>query len=126
MCHLLFSVPPPQVTVSHDGGSSTAVVAELTLTCTIIVNSILNSTEITVSNVWIGPNGQLMNNSHITISGPVRFIDDVYVSTAMFDGLSTPESGIYACQGTIRSNEHDFSTEGVGYGANFITVQSKT
>ena len=121
-----FSAPPPQVTVSHDGGSLITAGSSLTLTCTIIVNSILNSTEITVSNVWIGPNGQLLNNSHVTISSPVHFIDNVYVSTAMFDGLSTTDSGIYACQSTIHSNEHDFSTEGVGYGANSITVQSKT
>ena len=67
-----------------------------------------------------------MNDSHVTISSPVHFIDNVYVSTAMFDGLSTTDSGIYVCRGTVRSNGHHFSTEGVGYGANTITMQSKT
>ena len=110
----------------HESVSPATAGAQLTLTCTIIVNSILNSTEITVSNMWIGPNGQLLNNSRVTISGPIHLFDNVYVSTAIFDGLSTIDSGIYACRGTIRSKGHDFSTEGVGYGANTIIMQSKT
>ena len=109
----------------HNGGSPTTAGAMLTLTCTIIVNNILNSTEITVSNVWIGPNGHLLNNSHVTISGPIHLYDNVYVSTAIFDGLSTTDSGIYACRGTVRSNGNDFSTEGVGHGVNTIIMQSK-
>ena len=109
----------------HESGSPTTASAALTLTCTIIVNSILSSTEITVSNVWIGPNGQLMNNSRVTIFSPVKLFNNVYVSTAMFDGFGTTDSGIYACQGTVRSNEHDISTEGVGYGANTIIIHGK-
>ena len=112
--------------MSQDGGSLITAGSSLTLTCTTIVNSILSSTEITVSNAWFGPNGQLMNNSRVTIFGLVHLYDNVYVSTAIFDGLSTTDSGIYACRGTVRSNGNDFSTEGVGHGANIIIMQSKT
>ena len=111
--------------MSHDGGNPITAGATLTLICSIIVNSKLSSTKITVSNVWIGPNGQLFNNSHVTISDLVHFFDNVYVSTAMFDGLSTADSGIYACRGIVRSSRHDFSTEGVGYGVNILTIQRK-
>ena len=112
--------------MSHDGGNPITAGSSLTLTCTIIVNSILSSTEITVSNVWIGPNGQLMNNSHVTISSPVHLYDNVYVSTAMFDSLSTTDSGFYACRGTVSSSRHNYSTEGVGHGANTVTIQGKS
>lgn len=93
-------MPPPRVLLSTDTGrfiSENTVI----LTCTITLASTVNNGEV-VATTWLGPNGQLINSSSVTLSNVNSIANGAYQSTLTITGfVPAVHNGDYTCNTTI-------------------------
>ena len=119
---ILSTVPPPSVSVTHS--SSTYAGTNFNLTCTIELNTAVDTT-VVVNSTWHGPvvipTGTRVNASEPTSTGAR------YQTTLMFRPLNTSDSGNYTCEVTVSpSPESQFITGSApGSGTLFVAVEGK-
>ena len=90
----IITVPTPTVTVSAPSGMYFAT-TNLTLTCTIEIESGLGSVDVTA--MWIGPQGILSGTDPIMIQGNALR----YESALAIDSLPTISSATYTCTAMV-------------------------
>ena len=104
---LLFkSVPPPQLTLTITPSNTTTlyVGTPVNLTCTATIDTTIVNTAVTVSSMWIAPNGeQLTNNSNDRITIVDVLQSAPYTSVLMFDPADDMDTGDYQCNVTVVS-----------------------
>ena len=105
------SVPPPQVTLTITSPSNTTTLYEGTpvnLTCTATIDTTIVNTNITVSSMWIAPNGEQLtsssSNDRITIVDMLQSAP--YTSVLMFDPADDMDTGDYQCNITVVQNNN--------------------
>ena len=102
---ILLSVPPPQLTLTITPSNTTTLYegTRVNLTCTATIDTTIVNTAVTVSSMWIAPNGEQLtsssSNDRITIveSAP-------YTSVLMFDPADDMDTGDYQCNVTVEQN----------------------
>ena len=102
-------VPPPQVTLTITSPSNTTTLYEDTpvnLTCTATIDTTIVNTPVTVSSMWIAPNGEQLtsssSNDHITIVDMLQSAP--YTSVLMFDPADDMDTRDYQCNITVVDN----------------------
>ena len=105
------SVPPPQITLTITSPSNTTTLYEGTpvnLTCTATIDTTIVNTNITVSSMWIAPNGEQLtsssSNDRITIVDMLQSAP--YTSVLMFDPADDMDTGDYQCNITVMQNNN--------------------
>ena len=105
------SVPPPQVTLTIASPSNITTLYEGTpvnLTCTATIDTTIVNTNITVSSMWIAPNGEQLtsnsSNDRITIVDMLQSAP--YTSVLMFDPADDMDTGDYQCNITVVQNNN--------------------
>jgi len=92
------NILPPGVESAYAG-------SQLTLTCSIVVNSILFPTlgDLVVTSVWSDPGGGMFSSDgRITVSpASQQGITTTFTSTVMFNTLRTSDAGTYTCEATV-------------------------
>ena len=105
---LLFaSVPPPQLTLTITSLSTTLYEGTpVNLTCTATIDTTIVNTPVTVSSIWIAPNGeQLTSSSSIDRITIVDMLQSApYTSVLMFDPADDMDTGDYQCNITVVQN----------------------
>ena len=116
------AVPPPSVSVSNSSGTYAGT--NFNLTCTIELNTAVNTT-VVVNSTWRGPLG---------VPAGTRFVASEPTGTGarsqtilMFHPLNTSDSGNYTCEATVSpSPESQFiSGSTAGRGILSISVQGE-
>ena len=104
-------VPPPQLTLTITSPSNTTTLYEGTpvnLTCTATIDTTIVNTPVTVSSMWIAPNGEQLtsssSNDRITIVDMLQSAP--YTSVLMFDPADDMDTGDYQCNVTIVQNSN--------------------
>ena len=104
-----FLVPPPQLTLTITSPSNTTTLYEGTpvnLTCTATIDTTIVNTPVTVSSMWIAPNGEQLtsssSNDRITIVDMLQSAP--YTSVLMFDPADDMDTGDYQCTMTVVQN----------------------
>ena len=69
-----------------------------------------------VTSLWTGPNGVIVNDDRVTINATVD--NDVYITILYFDYLYESDEGIYTCN--VTTNSHTVSLD-----ANLNNLTSK-
>ena len=100
-------VPPPQVTLTITSLSSTLYEGTpVNLTCTATIDTTIVNTPVTVSSMWIAPNGEQLtsssSNDRITIVDMLQSAP--YTSVLMFDPADDMDTGDYQCAVTVAQN----------------------
>ena len=118
----LSTVPPPSVSVTNS--SSTYAGTNFNLTCTIELNTAVD-TPVVVNSTWHGP-VEIPTGTRIIASEPTG-TGIRYQTILMFRPLNTSDSGNYACEVTVSpSPESQFITASTeGSGTLFVAVQGK-
>ena len=108
------SVPPPQVTLTITSPSNTTTLYEGTpvnLTCTTTIDTTIVNTPVTVSSMWIAPNGEQLtsssSNDRITIVDMLQSAP--YTSVLMFDPAGPADdmdTGDYQCNIIVVDNSN--------------------
>ena len=100
---------PSSVTVVSDLGSSIAPEVDVTLTCTVELNSDLASVlTVSVTIAWTGPSGMLSSGSVPVMVGNSP---TVYTSTLVLNAVMSDDAGNYSCQAmTISLSPYLFSS----------------
>ena len=111
MCCLCPAVPPPQLFLTITSPSNTTTLYEGTpvnLTCTATINTTIVNTPVTVSSMWIAPNGEQLtsssSNDRITIVDMLQSAP--YTSVLMFDPADDMDTGDYQCNVTVVQNNN--------------------
>ena len=104
-------VPPPQVTLTITSPSNTTTLYEGTpvnLTCTATIDTTIVNTPVTVSSMWIVPNGEQLtsssSNDRITIVDMLQSAP--YTSVLMFDPADDMDTGDYQCKASVVDNSN--------------------
>ena len=105
------AVPPPQLTLTITSPSNTTTLYEGTpvnLTCTATIDTTNVNTPVTVSSMWIAPNGEQLtsssSNDRITIVDMLQSAP--YTSVLMFDPADDMDTGDYQCNITVIQNNN--------------------
>ena len=104
---LFVSVPPPQLTLTITSPSTTLYEGTpVNLTCTATIDTTIVNTPVTVSSMWIAPNGEQLtsssSNDRITIVDMLQSAP--YTSVLMFDPADDMDTGDYLCNITVVQN----------------------
>ena len=105
---LFVSVPPPQLTLTITPSNTTTLYegTPVNLTCTATIDTTTVNTNITVSSMWIAPNGEQLtsssSNDRITIVDMLQSAP--YTSVLMFDPADDMDTGDYQCNVTVVDN----------------------
>ena len=105
------------VAVSSDPVSPIRPVgSEVTLTCTVDLNSTVD-VPVTVNTTWTGPAG-------VTLSPTTPVMENLtrYTSTAMVDSFGRDQSGVYTCTATVSLTSTFVTDSGSESGSARITV----
>ena len=99
LIHLLFyihTVPPPNVTILPSGPIQGAMVGSPeVINCTITeVSGVAPDSGIII---WIGPNGEVINNSRTMIMEAYNSDDNTYTSSLQFTYLMEGDNDTYTC-----------------------------
>jgi len=121
--HFILPVPVPVVELFSPGVLSAYAGSQLTLTCSIVLDSTLFPIlgDLVVTSVWRDPGGGMLSrNSRVTVS-PVsqQGITTIFTSTVMFNTLRTSDAGTYTCEATVapRGSTAGTVTNEVGSGS---------
>ena len=119
----LSTVPPPSINVTNS--SSTYAGTNFNLTCTIELNTAVDTT-VVVNSTWGRP-VVIPTGTHVVDSEPTGTGARYYQSTLMFRPLNTSDSGNYTCEATVSpSPELQFITASTpGRGSLFVAVEGK-
>ena len=117
------TVPPPSVRVTNSSGTYAGT--NFNLTCTIELNTAVDTPVVVNSSTWYGPLG-IPTGTRIIASEPTG-TGAVYQITLMFRPLNTSDGGDYTCEATVSpSPESLFITASApGSGTLFVAVQGK-
>ena len=102
------SVPPPQLTLTITPSNTTTLYegTPVNLTCTATIDTTIVNTAVTVSSMWIAPNGEQLtsssSNDRITIVDVLQSAP--YTSVLMFDPADDMDTGDYQCNVTVVDN----------------------
>ena len=105
---ILLSVPPPQLTLTITPSNTTTLYegTPVNLTCTATIDTTIVNTAVTVSSMWIAPNGEQLtsssSNDRITIVDMLQSAP--YTSVLMFDPADDMDTGDYQCNITVEQN----------------------
>ena len=104
-------VPSPQLTLTITSPSNITTLYEGTpvnLTCTATIDTTIVNTPVTVSSMWIAPNGEQLtsssSNDRITIVDMLQSAP--YTSVLMFDPADDMDTGDYQCNVTVVDNSN--------------------
>ena len=106
--------------VFHGGGATAFAGSQLTLICSIALDSTLFSIlgDLVVTRMWSGPgSGMLSIGGRITVSPASRQgLSTTFTSQVVFNTLRTSDAGTYTCQATVapRGSTAGTVTNGVG------------
>ena len=122
-CTYFFIVPSPSVHVTNS--SSTYAGTNFNLTCTIELNTAVDTT-VVVNSTWHGP-VMIPTGTRVVASEPTGTGARYYLTTLMFWPLNTSDSGHYTCEATVSpSLELQFITASTpGRGSLFVAVEGK-
>ena len=104
------SVPPPQLTLTITPSITTTLYegTPVNLTCTATIDTTIVNTNVTVSSMWIAPNGEQLtsssSNDRITIVDMLQSAP--YTSVLMFDPADDMDTGDYQCNITVVQNNN--------------------
>ena len=105
MFNSILPVPAPVVSVFHGEGATAFAGSQLTLTCSIVLDSTLFSIlgDLVVTSMWSGPgSGMLSSGGRITVSPASRQgVSTTFASQVLFNTLRTSDAGSYTCQATV-------------------------
>ena len=102
-----FTVPPPNVTISPSGPIQGAMVGRpQMIQCTVSTVSGVESSSVMIS--WMGPGGNVTNNSRVTIN-PTTVNDSDFISILYFMYLMEGDEGSYTCSVTILETNEEQS-----------------
>ena len=97
---------PPNVTISPSGPIQRAMVgSSQVINCTAITPTLLD-----VVFTWIGPSGNIIDDSRVTISQTVANGDN-YTSSLQFDYLMEGDEGTYTCVVSLLSINNSDSVD---------------
>ena len=102
------TVPPPQLTLTITPSNTTTLYegTPVNLTCTATIDTTIVNTAVTVSSMWIAPNGEQLTSSSsndcITIVDMLQSAP--YTSVLMFDPADDMDTGDYQCNVTVVDN----------------------
>ena len=98
-------VPVPTVDIFPPGGASAYAGSQLTLTCSIVLDSTLFFIlgDLVVASMWSDPGGgMLSSDGRVTVSpASQQGITTTFISTVMFNTLRTSDAGTYTCEATV-------------------------
>ena len=120
VCFIFLPVPVPVVSIFPPGVASAYAGSQLTLTCSIVLDSTLFPIlgDLVVTSVWSDPGGgMLSSDGRITVSqASLQGISTTFLSTVMFNTLRTSDAGTYTCEATVapRGSTAGTVTNGVG------------
>ena len=107
------SVPPPSVSITHDGGAITPYAGSvLTLTCEVTLRDVPAAVQpgLTVVVTLIGTGGSPLSTAgRITVSDQ-QGSSTTYTRTAVINTLATNNAGTYACEADL-SHSSQFITD---------------
>ena len=96
-----FVVPTPVITISPSGPIQRAIIPQV-INCTVHIRGEVKSSSVMIS--WIGPRGNIINDSGMTINPTNSTHNDtnyVYTSSLQFTYLMEGDEGTYTCNVTI-------------------------
>ena len=96
------SVPPPQLTLTITPSNTTTLYegTPVNLTCTATIDTTIVNTAVTVSSMWIAPNGEQLTSS--SSNDRITIVDMLpYTSVLMFDPADDMDTGDYQCNVTV-------------------------
>ena len=105
LSHFFSIVPLPQLTLTITPSNTTTLYegTPVNLTCTATINTTIVNTAVTVSSMWIAPNGEQLtsssSNNRITIVDMLQSAP--YTSVLMFDPADDMDTGDYQCNVTV-------------------------
>ena len=120
LLHFLLPVPVPLVEIFPPGVTSAYAGSQLTLTCSILLDSTLFPVlgDLVVTSVWSDPGGgMLSSDGRVTVSpASQQGITTTFASTVMFNTLQTSDAGTYTCEATVapQGSTAGTVTNGVG------------
>ena len=120
-CHLslpLSPVPPPAVSVSLNRSGTLFAGTDLTLTCTVTVDSSVNNDE-AVSTHWSGLDH--IPPERYSVTNATRGSDGSYTGTLTISPLAEEDDGTLSCTGTVTGGTEIQSTSSTS-----ITVTGST
>ena len=126
--HFILPVPVPVVEIFPPGVLSAYAGSQLTLTCSIVLDSTLFHVlgDLVVTSVWSDPGGGILsNNNRVTVSpASQQGITTTFISTVMFNTLRTSDAGTYTCEATVapRGSTAGTVTNGVRSATGAITT----
>ena len=97
------SVPPPSVSITHDGGATLYAGSVLTLTCEVTLRDVPVALQpgLTVNTTLLGTGGNPLSTAgRITVSGQ-QSSGTTYTRTAVINTLFTGNNGTYACEADL-------------------------
>ena len=113
-------VPAPVVSAFHAEGATAFAGSQLTLICSIVLDSTLFSLlgDLVVTSVWTGPGSAILSiGGRITVSPASRQgLSTSFTSQVLFNTLRTSDDGTYTCKATVtpRGSTAGTVTNGVG------------
>jgi len=119
--HFLLPVPVPVVSIFPPGVLSAYAGSQLTLTCSIVLDSTLFHIlgELVVTCVWSDPGGGIISSDGRVTVSPVsqQGISTTFTSTVMFNTLRTSDAGTYTCEATVAPQGSTAGTVANGVGS---------
>ena len=105
MFHFLLLVPVPTVDIFPSGGASAYAGSQLTLNCSIVLDSTLFFIlgDLVVASMWSDPGGGMLSSDGRVMVSPAsqQGITTTFTSTVMFNTLRTSDAGTYTCEVTV-------------------------
>ena len=105
------SVPPPSVSITHDGGATPYAGSVLTLTCEVTLRDVPAAVQpgLTVVVTLIGTGGSPLSNTARFTVNDQQGSGTTYTRTVVFNTLATGNAGTYDCEADL-SHSSQFIT----------------
>jgi len=102
---LILPVPVPVVSIFPPGVLSAYAGSQLTLTCSIVLDSTLFFIlgDLVVTSMWSDSGSEMLSSDgRVTVSpASQQGITTTFISTVMFNTLRTADDGTYTCKATV-------------------------
>jgi len=98
------AVPVPTVDIIPPRVASAYAGSQLTLTCSIVLNSTLHDIlgNLVVTSVWSDPGSEMLSSDGRVTVSPASYLGiTTFSSTVMFNTLRTSDEGTYTCEATV-------------------------
>ena len=102
-----FLLPSSTLTITPSNTTTLYEGTPVNLTCTTTIDTTIVNTAVTVSSMWIAPNGeQLTSNSSDRITIVDMLQSAPYTSVLMFDPADDMDTGDYQCNVTVAQDNN--------------------